>query len=513
MATSAIDSRIQFHLYAWYGIVALGALILGICLAASQFLIAFLVAGLGWLVLLPYHARLSILLATATFSSALILPIPGRLTWWEFAALLAWTGVPIVIFLRRYPPDFGRTLRENKWLFVGAALYCVTLLVIMGVRGVGLRILGSGQVGGRFYFQQLLCAIFPLLFIAVRLDEKTFVKLYTMQWLLTGTYLVSDFAFSVAPGQLIQLLNFFELANDAINFEVQSLRFGVRRFQSLAFVGQGLIFLLLIRYNLRDFFGRRAVWLLPLTLTILALSLLSGHRWIITILGTTLLVLAFAQRFLTVRNLLIAATVLLLNVAFIYATVDHLPRAFQRSVSFLPGLRIDNKAAADAAATWWVRKTLFGVGMRLIPEYLLIGRGFERYMDDYSFHWDRTTITFHVIQGKFYNGLIGLLINTGFTGALAMVIFMAAGTRLAWNIIKYLRKYGAADNLERTCGLIASSWVANVLGFLLLHGDSEWAMKTFSMQAGMLLACDYFLAKRVAAAQPEAELPAAAAAA
>jgi hypothetical protein len=34
----------------------------------------------------------------------------------------------------------------------------------------------------------------------------------------------------------------------------------------------------------------------------------------------------------------------------------------------------------------------------------------------------------------------------------------------------------------------------------LLHGDSEWAMKTFSLQAGVLLVCHYHLNKRLTAA-------------
>jgi CHASE2 domain-containing sensor protein len=109
--------------------------------------------------------KISGCLAIATFSSALILPLfPGRPYWWEFAALLGWSGVAMTVAMRQYAPDFAQRVRANRLLFIGMIGYCLVLFVTMYYRGVGLRILGSGQVGGRFYFQQLTCIIFPILF-------------------------------------------------------------------------------------------------------------------------------------------------------------------------------------------------------------------------------------------------------------------------------------------------------------------------------------------------------------
>jgi hypothetical protein len=185
--------------------------------------------------------------------------------------------------------------------------------------------------------------------------------------------------------------------------------------------------------------------------------------------------------------------------ALVYAYADRLPVAFQRSVSFLPGVRIDSEAKYDAAGTVMARKLLFHVGLTMIPEYFWVGRGFARYMDEYSLSWDPTTVTFHVNQGKFYNGFIGLMFNTGVFGTLFMLTFMLAGSKMAWGILRYLRTYGCADNFARFCCIVAGLWLANVLAFLFLHGDSEWAMKTFSLQAGVLLVCRYHLGKRLTA--------------
>jgi len=505
MATEIIDTRLKFQLMFWYCVIGFSALVLGYFLAANLLTIALMVCGVAWLVLLPYHAQLSFKVAVGTFGSALILPfLPGRPYFWEFAALLGWSGVVMTITLRNYTHEFKDTMRQNRWLFVGLAGYIVVLAVTMVYRGFGLRILGSGQVGGRFYFQQLVCAVFPLLFALIRVDEATLMRLIKWQWLMTGTYIISDFVFSVASERFWVILYFLELANDALNFEIQNLQFGIRRFQSLAFFGQGFIFFMLVYFNLRDFFRSRAIWLLPVAIGTFGISLLSGHRWVVLILCFTLLFCGYAQRFFQWHNVAFVTGVLVALLTFVYGFSDRLPLAFQRSVSFLPGVRIQNVTRTDADNTMKLRKTMFTVGLNLIPQYLWMGRGFARYMDDWGAYYDPTTITAHINQGKFYNGFIGLMINTGVFGTLFMLTFILTGTRVAWQIIMHLRQYGCEDDFSRICSVVAGFWMANVLAFLILHGDSEYAMKTFSLQAGVMLICHVLLRRRLTApdAQP-----------
>ncbi len=503
MAVSALDSRLGLQLIFWYGVIALGALMLGGFLATDQLLIALMVGGFGWLILLPYHAPLAVFLAVSTFNSAFILPfVPGRPYVWEFAGMLAWTGVIMNFSLRRYPRECATVLSQNRLLVWSSIGYCCVLIVTMFFRGFGLRILGSEQMGGRYYFQQIICAIFPLLFLMVRLNEKTMIRLFVLQCLFSATYLVSDFVFSVAPKAWFFLLSFFELSNDALGFEMMSQMRGVRRFQSLSIFGGAFVFLVVVLYRIRDFMTLRGFFPLVFALSIFALGLMGGHRMMITTVGFTLAVVAYTQRFYNTRNLLLmtaAATILLI---FVYTQVEHLPQAVQRSISFLPGLTIDPQARYDAESTMMVRKTLFRLGLQMVPDYFWVGRGFARFLDDYSL-WDPTTITFHISQGKFYNGVIGLLINTGFFGAVTMLGFMYGGTKVALRIIRHLRTYGTNDTFSRVCAVVAGQWVANAFSFIFLHGDSEWAMKTFSLQVGMLLVCDLLLRKRLDAV-PEA---------
>lgn len=502
MAISAIESRYQFNLLLWYGVGVLALLLAGILLAANQYLMALMLAWVGWLTTLPYHARLSVVLATTTFSAALIVPfVPGRPFVWEVAALLGWSGVVVLTMLRRFPDDFRTTLRRNRWIYLGVLVYCLTLLFLMDQRGFGLRVLGSGAaMGGRAYLQQLVCAIFPLLFAMLRLEEKTLVRLLMIQWLLSTTYVISDFAFTFGGGAA-SLLYFLELPADAINFEGQAYQFGIRRFQSFQFAGLGLMFFLLARYPLKDFFGRRGWWLLPTFLGIFGASLLSGHRTIVFFITGTLVMLAIAQRFFTARTLILGPLIASLTLLLVYTQADRLPLAVQRAISFLPGIQIDPVAAADAAKTVEARKWLRHAGLQIIPQYLWVGRGFTRYADIHLAPLDPDGVTVHIQQGVFYNGFIGLMVNTGLSGTVGMGLVILGGTLLALRVLKLVRTLGPDLILCRVASILGGFWVVSVLFFLFIHGDAEFALKSFALQLGTLIMAERLLRHRVHTAE------------
>jgi hypothetical protein len=506
MISSSMDQQLRFNQLFWFGVMLVSALVCGYLLAADQLLIAMGAMGFFWLATLPYHSKLSIYLAVATFSSALIVPLfPGRPYLWEFAALLGWSGLVITISMRQYSPKAGILLQRHRWLLLGAIGYCLVLIVTMYYRGVGLRILGSGQMGGRFYFQQLTCVIFPFLFILLDPEEKTLIRLFMLQCWLTLTYLISDFVLSKAPEGLFFLLQFFELSGDAVNFELQAARFGIRRFQSFYVVSTGLFFWLLVKHKLSDFFGPKGLYLVPTLVGLLAVGMLSGHRFLAVIVMGVLLFGTYAQRFFTVKNVLVLIALVVVALAAAYAVADRLPLAAQRAISFLPGIAIDPQAKVDAEGTLEVRRMLRKTGMDLAPQYFWVGRGFGLAPVDYSWQWDPTTITGHANQGRFYNGFVGLMVNTGIFGTVFMLTFLATGSFLAWRILRHIRQYGCEDLFSRLCSLLAGLWIANVFAFLLLHGDSEYAMKTFSLQIGMLIGCNERLRMRLAvqAEQPQ----------
>lgn len=499
---SAFDSESGLQKFVAIIGLFLSVAILGIFLATDSFAVFYFALGTAWLFLLPYHAKLATSIATAAYGSALILPyIPGRPFLWEFAALLGFSGLVITIAMRQHDRKAAETFRRMPWLFIGAALYCLALLVIMKQRGFGFRVLGSEQFGGRFYFQQLTCAIFPLLFTLSPVSERGLVKLLLLQQALAATYLVSDFAFSIAPEELFFLLRFFELSGDALTFEAQAMNLGLRRYQSLYIVGIAGIWLLLYRFRLSYFLSKGFMGPTWLLLGLFALGLMSGHRYLVLISSLTILIAGFAQKLYSPRNITIAALVGILGISFLYAFASSLPLTMQRAASVLPGIDIHSAARTDAEGTFITRRILREIGWTMVPDYLWLGRGFGHDSNDYSLSWDPTAITLHVNQGRFYNGFIGLLINTGLPGTIAMFLFLGSGTMLALRILRTIRQQGCDDMFLRMCSVLGSLWMANLVAFLFLHGDSEYALKTFALQAGVLIACERNLIARAKAAE------------
>ena len=154
-------------------------------------------------------------------------------------------------------------------------------------------------------------------------------------------------------------------------------------------------------------------------------------------------------------------------------------------------------ARSDSSGTLETRRLLRQEGFKLIPQYFWMGRGFGVPSRDFSHKWDPSQVTIHINQGRFYNGFIGLMVNTGVFGTLFMSLFLGAGTLIAWRLMSYLRTYGIEDHFSRMTCIVASTWMANIIAFFIFHGDAEYAMKTFSLQIGLMLACRRNLLSRL----------------
>jgi hypothetical protein len=494
------SDAVKINQMVWLGAAFIAVGLLGFFLASDAYFAFFVTLAILLIGTLPYHSNLAVYLSVATFSSAIIIPFaPGRPYLWEFAGLLGWSGLLVTVAMRRYKEDFISSIRENKLLFIGIVGYISVLIFTMYVRGFGLRIMGGGQMGGRFYFQQIVCAIFPFIFVMIRPEGKTMTRLVILQYVLSITFLISEFTFVYAPREFQFVLQFLDVSGDTFTYSKQASGYGYTRMASMMYVGHAFLLIMLASHKLSDFFSVRGFYLVPLAMGILFLSLFSGHRVMLVEVFGIILVLGCAQRIYRAGNVAILGTILILSLALTYLFVDQLPMSVQRSVSFLPGIEVQQVAYDDAYGTLDTRRILRSIGMEMIPDYFWLGRGFAFASGDDSLAMlaDPTGIGMHVAQGRFYNGFIGLMVNTGVFGTIFMFAFMIGGTILSFRIIKRLRILGCDDMFLRICGGLASLWVVAVFMFIFLHGDSEYAMKMFALQAGMLLVCDYHLKMRM----------------
>lgn len=498
---NAAEFQFQLQKTVLFGACFAAAILVGLLLVGAPFMLVLGLFGVVWLMTLPYHSTISLYLALVTLNSALIIPgLNGRPFWWELAAGLGWSGVVVLMALRRQTEGAGERIRKNWMLYLGIFGYCCVLLFLMYYRGVGIRALGSdtanGQQGGRLYIQQIACAIFPVLLALSPLNERSLVRLYIIQCLLSATFLLSDLIFAYGRA-FYDLLLFLELPADGINFESQSVNFGLRRFQSLFALAVGMLSILWVKRPLRDYGNQMGVWMWPLTLVFLAIGLLSGHRHLLYLTFTMFAFNAWAQRFFTVSRVAALGVVAAIGYLLLFAYARELPLVAQRAISFVPGIEVDRVAYEDGLATMEGRRSLRRAGFEMASQYRWVGRGFGKMteLDREQYRFDLTYLS--ADNGIFYNGTVGLLVNTGLPGTFFMFLALWAGSVLAWRIFQHIRIYGAEDDFSRFAVLQASWWSANVITFIFLHGDVEYALRWFAMPAGLMVASAWHLSRRL----------------
>lgn len=467
----------------------------GFLLSANMVLLALFLGFLIWLGTIPYHAQMALVLCTVTISASIIVPLaPGRLQVYEAAALLSWSGVLVTFALRRYAPDSGEMFKRNFLIFAGVLIYLGALLLIMRYRGVGFQLFGGGQAGGRRYFQQLECAVLPLLFVLLLPGERLLFRLFIWQSILTLSYLIAEFALVAIGSKMYWLLIVFDLPYDGINFAVQRLSGGIERYQSLQIIAQAALTVLFVYFRLEDFTTRKGWYLIPLFLGILALGSMSGHRYMMYVAASLLFFLGIAQKFFTVLRVFFFGLTGLLLIGSAYLVGERLPNAVQRTLYILPAFPANGVVVADANATFEGRRAVRELAMDVSPEYRWVGRGFSSFSGSTAEIVD--PLEFHLRVGIFYNGMLSLLINTGLPGTVGGVLLLLGGCICSWRIFRYLWAYGPHDNFARLSCVMACMWFGTTFSFIFLEGTAEHILRYHALQAGFLLACERNLLRR-----------------
>ena len=279
-----------------------------------------------------------------------------------------------------------------------------------------------------------------------------------------------------------------------------------RQFQSLFLLSLGLLSILWVWRPLRDYANKSALWFLPLSGACFALGLLGGHRALVMLVVIALVVCLWAQRFFTIQRILIFLFLSAFSYLLLKVYVQELPLAAQRTLSPIPGMEVDRMAREDGDATMDGRSQLRRAGWIAAQDYMWLGRGFGKNPDTSLYFYRYDMAYYFVDNGIFFNGTIGLLVNTGVPGLFFFFVILAGGTVLMFRILGHIREVGAEDTFLRTSCVLAGLWAAQAGSFVFLHGDSEYALRTFALHASMLMACDWRIQVRKRAEQQESSV-------
>lgn len=472
----------------------------GVTLAESPYVVFAGFAGLLYVGTLSVNARTLAWLVIALQPAALIVPFfPGRPFWWELCALLAWPSLLVYFLVNRKQLADLKFDRLEKRALLALLGYVGVLVVLMLYRGVGFRAFGGGQMGGRFYAQQIILAVLPVLFLATPASRKGLMAAMITSWILSLTYLVSDFSFSLT-GSLHKVLYFFELPADAVNFELGFEVSGLRRYQSLSTVSTALLAALVVSMSLRDLAGRCAWFGIPSVVGVVAIGLFSGYR---TAFIQSMLVLFFLtvfQRFWSLPRLVFSCLMVAVFAAVLYWSASSLPLAIQRSISFLPGVEVTQLARDNAADTLNDRIEVLKLAVNDVPRYALVGRGFgmdrfDKLPSDAAY----SGVWLQYINGYYYNGLLGSLLKMGVFGLVCTLAFIIYVSKIALQVVRVVqaREMHEMAVVDRLGLLVCAQWFSSVSFFYLLHGDAGVWGQFFILPASLIIMCKRLLSSEV----------------
>lgn len=397
--------------------VILGSLIYAVVLliAVTQFpwpVIAIL--ALGPLMLITLSARaLFVLMPIAALHSGLFIPgLPGNFQLHQALAIL-------YVGLRVVDVAFTKGLtKERARMDNTCAIFLVGwIIMLMVVRGAGVRILGSSQFGGATYLQIIAAMAFYVLTSDVSVAPKYLRKAGLWMGLLAILPMMANGVFELTGGRVWYQMYFFRLGGAAIHGLMDERTVGIMRF---SFMASGAAFLWV------GVFAGRHTGMLGMTKFVwwsiaAACALMSGFRSTVVVTFGFL----FFYGFVSTRNKMRFAVVCLLLGAAAYATlfftVSYLPYPVQRVLADVPGLEVEWRAKIHALSTMMWRQEVWALAMGDLPRNWLIGRGITFDPGAMPLLAGTEGVYVAYLSGSFHHATLELLILYGLPALLATV--------------------------------------------------------------------------------------------
>jgi O-antigen ligase len=350
-------------------------------------------------------------------------------------------------------------------------IFMLNIAIVIGARGVGLRMLGDENWGGMRYITLLIACG---LVIVVR-----FVPLTAKQWNRTFLWFL---ALSCLPfvGQLL-----FVLSSGAVYFHYYFIAFegvtadtysnfmtgeNILRFSGASSAAEAVVFFTVCYVRFTNF---RKFIVIILLLMAFGLAGLSGHRIVLIRLAAFLWFYGlFHNRKRFFQYFMISGALGIVGIGFLYFVAPYLPHNAQRMISFLPGVPISltAKMSADVTTTW--RIGVWHEAIKLIPEYFWLGRGYtflqgfeEKLMlgarGDFVYFWALETASYH-------NGILSLLIGLGISGLVVGTWMLCA---IPYRNFKRQKNNWNNQTLKQIHNVVFISTFVNVLIYFTIYGD------------------------------------------
>jgi len=245
---------------------------------------------------------------------------------------------------------------------------------------------------------------------------------------------------------------------------------------------------LLMRYGIRGILDFARPWRLILAVLLLGLSLFSGFRSTLLVLGLGFLVQFYFEGLFRTRFVIILSLATVLGLASIAAFARHLPVSVQRTISFLPvEVAPHVRDSAQGSLEW--RFEMWKVLAEQIPQYFWLGKGYaidptDLYLAEQSMRRGLAKdYEVSLVSGDYHSGPLSVLIPFGIFGAIAFVWFLCACIRVLY------RNYILSDSsLKNINTFLLSHFVTRAIFYFVGFGAMNVDLVFFAGIAGLSIA-------------------------
>jgi hypothetical protein len=304
-----------------------------------------------------------------------------------------------------------------------ALFFVLWTVVLMIVRGSGMRIFGGTQYGGAPYVHIISAFLY---FILVKNEVLTLrdIKLTGICMGLIPIISVAGQAIVVLSGGRVTFPLWIVLLGGGALHELRAIRMGLAtRLTFLAGLGQ--IAWLAI-------FGLKQILFLRIpqsfyVIVALAASALAGYR---SVLLLYLCWFGFYGFYCVKRKILYAVSLVMgggASVLLLKIVHHHLPYGIMRALSFLPGFEHSLDAVSSAAETTSWRLAIWNRVLEDIPRYWLMGRGITYdYRGMASLQYEGfNNPEYAYITGNFHQAFLEVLVLYGAPALLSIILLFS----------------------------------------------------------------------------------------
>jgi len=349
-----------------------------------------------------------------------------------------------------------------------AVAFGIVLAATMYARGTGFRVLGENLWGGARYVDIILGLLFFLAAGCVQLTAKQW------KWAIVGLIVsgalpaLAELLYVFSGGSVYWQYAIF-LPRGTTGSALESMEAGeTTRFTMLS--RMSLVYL--VPFLFSDVRRRR---LLPYAVFVLLgvfFGGFTGHRIVLLNIVMFIWVFFFLETKRKVAFTIVSAAVTAALLFLAGQFAFFLPSSFQRMLTLVPFARVSQEVLLDAGGSINWRMLLWREAVKLVPEYLWVGKGYAyspvlaqahdvRWLSNYAIWWA-------LVQTAYHQGILSLLIGMGLPGLIVGLAFLATACLRHYRFARTSRP----DNLLRRIHYVYFIlFLVGAFSFLAVYGD------------------------------------------